>query len=59
MSDLPPAPFKIIDSRDYALIIVVDPNGVADVLANGISRGQAAEWLRAIADQFAAEAVQS
>ncbi len=40
----------ISDSRDFALVVMIDHNGVADVQANGISHPQAAQWLRFIAD---------
>lgn len=43
---------RMIDSRDYALIVTVDKQGVADMRADGVEKPQAAEWLRLLAERF-------
>jgi hypothetical protein len=43
---------KLIDAREYALIITIDMNGVADVQSQRISRASAAHYLRRLADAF-------
>lgn len=40
------------DSRDYAIVVLVDHQGVAEANASGVGKQQAAEWLRAIADKW-------
>lgn len=44
------APPKIFDSRDFALLVMVDHAGIADLRFNGLSKPQAVEWLRRLAD---------
>lgn len=43
---------KLIDAREYALIITIDMEGHADVQSQRISKEQAAEYLRLLADAF-------
>ena len=43
---------RMIDSRDYALIVTVDKRGCADMHADGVEKAQAAEWLRLLAERF-------
>ena len=38
------------DTKDFALVVLVDPQGVCDARANGITHRQGALWLRHIAD---------
>lgn len=45
-----------IDARDLALIITVTREGICDARAPGVSKAQAAEWLRHIADLWEKEA---
>ena len=52
MSDQPEPQLRVVDSRDYALIITVDKRGCADVHADGVEKAQAAEWLRLLAERF-------
>lgn len=44
---------KLIDAREYALIITIDMDGVADVQSQRIDKAQAARYLRFLADAFA------
>lgn len=44
---------KLLDAREYALIITIDMNGVVDVQSQRISKESAAEYLRMLADAFA------
>lgn len=43
---------KLIDAREYALIITIDLDGRADVQSQRISQQQAAEYLRLLAAAF-------
>jgi hypothetical protein len=36
------------DTRDFALVVLIDHQGVCDARAQGISHKQAAEWLQHI-----------
>lgn len=47
---------KLIDAREYALIITIDLNGVADVQSQRISKQEAAKYLRLLADAFSERA---
>lgn len=46
MPDDPTANIGVLDSRDYALVLVVSPEGVLDIVNCKVSRKQAATWLR-------------
>lgn len=37
---------RVLDSRDYALVLVVSPQGVLEIKSCQCSREQAAIWLR-------------
>jgi hypothetical protein len=45
---------KVLDSRDYALVVLVDQKGVADIQCK-MSKRQAAIWLREAADALDAQ----
>lgn len=42
----PMGDIRVLDSRDYALVLVVSPMGVLEIKGCTVSRTQAATWLR-------------
>jgi hypothetical protein len=50
MPDDPTADIRVLDSRDYALVLVVSPVGVLEIKGCTVSRQQAATWLREAAN---------
>jgi hypothetical protein len=54
--EVPPgADVAVIDTREYALVITIDKNGVADVTSCNVDRAYAARLLRLLADSFATQ----
>jgi hypothetical protein len=52
---VPPRPVRVLDSREYAVMLVIDPRGVLDIKCS-VPKRQAAQWLReaaAVLDQQA------